>query len=131
MRLMGMLSAACLTLLLSSATDQELFSQNLASYNVTHQLQPASTSVALGFEAKRHSNPLHSLVNRYLVKSTERQNQTASFLPVTDSIYALNSALSSSYYRYIDGSTAFRAKGYYESNLIYRFIHSRHRPSIA
>ncbi|WP_162062382.1 hypothetical protein [Vibrio taketomensis] len=130
MRLIGMLSAVCLTLLLTTAADDELLPKQSDNYTAVHQLQSFKASSIYSIEAKRHANPLHTLISRNIQKPTERQGHGASFLPVSDSIYAQTNSINGHYYRQYDVDVALRVKQHYESNLIYRFIHSRHTPQL-
>lgn len=125
LRIIGMLSAICLTLLFSNTTDELLLSRDLNLYNVVSPQQDQAKRLSLGLEAKPHNNPLHTVFCRYLYKPTERQNLPTYFLPTSDSVYANVNLLSSLRYRELDGEIYPRVRRDYESNLIYRFIHSR------
>ena len=126
MRLIGMLSVACLTLLLTIAADERLLLAN-ANVHTSYQLPSQTVHSLYGLEGNRHSNPFHLLTGRNAQKTTERQSSSTSFLPVSDSIYASSFALNKHYYRQYDAEISIRVKQHYESNLIYRFIHSRHK----
>jgi len=126
LRLIGMLSAICLTLLLSDATDEVLLTRDLNLNNVSDLWHTQADTLSMGFEAKHHNNPQHTVFSRYLYKPTERQNLPTYFLPASDSVYANANLLSALHYRELEGDIYPRVKQHYESNLIYRFIHSRH-----
>lgn len=110
-------------------TDEGLLAPNLASYNQPLQLKDATSIHTLDLVIERHNSPLHTLMSRYLSKPSERQSQSNTYLPVNDSIYAFKHVFLSTYHRYLDGESALRVKRHHESNLIYRFIHTRHTAS--
>lgn len=132
LRFIGILSAVCLTLLLSNATGEGLSSSALLSTsNGSIELKEPNGRLTLSSEAKRNDDPLHTRSSRYLYKPAERQNLSMPFLPVNDSIYANSNRRSSLCYRESEGDTYSRIKRHHESNLIYRFIHSRNTSILA
>lgn len=108
--------------------DDGLLSRDLSTQSGS---QDPIDKLTFSVEAERYDNPLHARSSRYLYKPAERQNPSMPFLPVNDSIYANSNRRSSLYYRESEGDTDSRIKRHYESNLIYRFIHSRHTSVLA
>ena len=131
LRFIGILSVVCLTLLLSNATSGVLICSDLSPLNGFNGLKELNGKLTVSFEAKRHEKPLHTRSSRYLYKPAERQNLSMPFLPVNDSIYANSNRRSSLYYRESESDTDSRIKRHHESNLIYRFIHSRNTSVLA
>lgn len=126
MRVRVLFSAACLVLLLGNATDELLLSRDPELISESYQLRSSyEHQLSHQFNVRNHKNVHYYLLSRYLNKPAERQTQLAYCLLASDTLSALEfHALSLDS---VDQRTVsrYRVKQHHESNLIYRFIHSR------
>ena len=126
MRIRGLLSAACFILLLTNATDEQLLLRDSEYSTGSDQLQlSCEERLSHWLEISQHHNINYFFIARYLNKPTERQTQPAYCLPINDRLYSLAVSLRLLNYDEQSSFAHLRVKQHYESNLIYRFIHSR------
>lgn len=132
MRVRGFFSAVGLVLLLANATDEQLLPRDPELIAETYQLRlPSDHQLSRQLDILNHKNLHYYLVSRYLSKPTERQNQLGYCLPASDTLNALAFRVFSLNIDTQGSISHSRAKQHYESNLIYRFIHSRNHTLIS
>ncbi|EGU36340.1 hypothetical protein VII00023_11791 [Vibrio ichthyoenteri ATCC 700023] len=126
LRVRGFFSAACLVLLLANATEEQLLPRDPQFIAEAFQLQlPSEHQISRQLTTPNHKNRHYYLIARYLNKPADRHNQLSYGLPSTDTLSTLVARTLSQAIDESIGITGYRVKQHYESNLIYRFIHSR------
>ncbi|RJX70746.1 hypothetical protein DZ860_11975 [Vibrio sinensis] len=119
-------SVACLVLLLGNATDEQLLSRDPELISENYQIRlPYEHQLSHQLNIRNHKNVHYYLLSRYLNKPAERQTQLAYCLPISDTLSALAFRALSLGNDDQRTASSYRVKQHYESNLIYRFIHSR------
>ncbi|WP_223296331.1 hypothetical protein RJD38_08240 [Vibrio scophthalmi] len=131
LRVRGFFSAACLVLLLANATDEQVLPRDPEFIAEAYQLRlPSEHQISRQLAILNYKDFHYYLLSRYLNKPAERQNQLSYCLLTNDTLSALAFRALSLLVEEPIGAMGYRVKQHYESNLIYRFIHSRNHLQI-
>lgn len=131
LRVRGFFSTACLVLLLTNATDEQLLPHAPEFIAEAYQLRlPSEHQVSRQLAILNYKDFHYYLLSRYLGKPAERQNQLSYCLLTNDTLSALAFRALSLAVDESSGVMGYRVKQHYETNLIYRFIHSRNHLQI-